>query len=153
MKMMPQIIDAPYAVRLLAPSGSEITIEKPNLLATTYRVHDVAGKLCPVMECTLDFMGNATMRGMASLVKRYLSSISIDFALVIGTPDDQTEKEVECIIGLCRMDHMDVMTYPKLPDRFETEGCSEQTVDSIRASLLVKTAKMQSLRAVASAAI
>jgi len=149
MKLMPEITEAPYAVRLLAPKGSEITLEKPNFLATSYRLHDVAGKLLPIMECTLDFMGNSTMRGMASLVKRYLSSISIDFALVIGTPDEQKEKEPECILGLSRMHHIDVTQYPSLPDRFETEGCSEETVDSIRASLLVKTAEMHSSRAVA----
>jgi hypothetical protein len=150
LKIMPEFVEAPYAIRLMVPKGAELIIERPNFLATTYRVHDVAGKLCPIMECTLDFMGNSTMRGMASLVKRYLAGISLDFALVIGTPWNQEEKDVECILGLCRMHHMDVTKYPNLPDRFETEGCSEETVDSIRASLLVKkTAEMQSSKAIA----
>ena len=148
LKIMPEILEAAYAIRLMAPKGREITLDKEDFLPTTYRTHDVAGKQCPIMEVTLDLMTNSTMRGMAALVKRYIGGISIDNALVISTPDDQNEKEPEACLGLFRMNHLDVDTCPSLPDRFETEGCSMATVDSIRASLLTKSAAQFSSRSI-----
>jgi hypothetical protein len=71
LKIMPEIVEAPYPIHLLAPKGTELRVETP-FLPTTYRHHDAAGDRCPILEVTLDFLGNATMRGMASLVKRYL---------------------------------------------------------------------------------
>jgi hypothetical protein len=143
---MSEIVEAPYPIRLLAPKGKEIQVERP-FLPTTYHRHDVVGDLCPILEVTLDMLGNATIRGMASLVKRYLSGISLDLAAIVTAPDGQTEgDEPEACLGLWRMNHIDVTQYPRLPDRFETDGCSDETVQAIRAHILLKGARLDSVR-------
>jgi hypothetical protein len=146
LKIISEIVEAPYPIRLLAPKGKEIQVERP-FLPTTYRQHDAIGNLCPILEVTLDMLGNATIRGMASLVKRYLNSISLDLAVIVTRPDGQTEgDEPEACLGLWRMSHIDVTQYPTLPDRFETDGCSDELVQAIRANILVKGAHLDSTR-------
>ena len=82
LKVLPALVEAPYAVQLLAPKK---LVESPayqeGLVETIYYEHDVAGEQCPVFEVSLDFVESKTVRSMASMVKRYLHSISIDMAL------------------------------------------------------------------------
>jgi hypothetical protein len=100
---------------------------------------------CPIIEVTLDMVGNRAIRGMASLVKRYLNSISVDLAAIISKPDGQEKDEPEACLGLWRLHHIDISKCPPLPDRYAMEkGASDQHPDLVRASLLSKAAEEHS---------
>jgi hypothetical protein len=51
------------------------------------------------------------------MLKRYIRLIALDLAVVIHTPDGQTEQEPEACLGLWRFDHIDVLTCPPLSTR------------------------------------
>lgn len=83
----------------------------------------------------MDFVGNGGIRGMASIVKRYLSKMSIDFALIISK-----ENEPEGVLGVWRFDHIDISRYPPLPSRYEDQQIN---ADEKRASILAEEATKQ----------
>lgn len=130
----------------MAPKDAEIPVYHPGFIETSYySSHEPHTDDCPIWEVTLDLLGNSAIRGMASLVKRYLGSMSVDFGLVLSKPDGQKEDEPECILGLWRLDHINVSQYPTLPDRFETTGGTTESMDVARASLLVAEASKRVL--------
>ena len=145
MKIACGFVEAPYAVRLLAPKHEKV-IHRPGGCETTYTL--TKDGACPVLELTLDFVGNATIRGMASLVKRSLKSLSVDLALVISGDDDE---EPEGCLGLFRMDHLDIAAFPDLPDRFSldegrrVETSPESDADARRAQFLLTESRRQSV--------
>ena len=165
-RIMAELVEAPYALRLMATTGSDFPVDMPGFLETSYTLHDTTTKkmtgdddagphdgddvydkcTSPILELTIDFASNATTRGMASLGKRYLPKTSVDIAFLIGKPEGQTESEPEACLGLYRMDHIDFSTCPDMPDRYATDGRSNEKSFRRRASLLVETAKLQSSR-------
>jgi hypothetical protein len=143
LKIVLEIVQAPYPVRLLAPKNAEIPVFREGFIDTlhhppSYEPHNTDD--CPIWEVTFDFMGNSAIRGMGSIVKRYLSSMSVDFGLVISKPEAQTEEEPEAVLGLWRFDHIDLTQYPGLPNRYETAGSTAESRDVARASLLLEEA-------------
>lgn len=136
LKIIPELIEAPYAIRLLTTKDAELQIHYDGWLETKYfSHHDDNG--CPLWEVNIDFLGNSAIRSMASLVKRCLTGIKADFALVISNPD-----EPEAILGLWRFDHVNVSHYPTLPDRFDAV---EESADVARAYELVQTVSQRRL--------
>jgi hypothetical protein len=148
LKLMPELVEAPYPVRLMAPKGKELVVHRPGLIDTIYYAHDVAGDLCPTWEVTLDLMGTPAIRGMATIVKRYLKSMSVDFAAIISKPEGQKEDEPEACLGLWRMNHLDLAQAADLPDRFAAEGCCDETIHAIRASILIESANEASSKCI-----
>ena len=139
LKIVFALVEAPLPVKLLAPKDAEITIFHQGFLETFYHSsHEPNTDDCPICEVTLDLMSTSGIRGMASIVKRYLSSMSVDLGLVLSKPDGQTEEEPEAVLGLWRFDHIDIGKYPSLPNRFETAGSTEESGDVLRAELLVE---------------
>lgn len=150
LKVVPELVQAPYAIRLMAPkSTTGTTVHQEGLVSTVYHEADVTeAHPAPILEVTFDFMEQRTVRNMSSLVKRYLPTMSVDMALCIGAPDedlDAAEKEPEAVLGMWRLDQLTMEDYPQLPDRLATDGCSLETVDAFRASLLVKEASRLNL--------
>jgi hypothetical protein len=147
LKIVLEFVQAPYPVKLLAPKGAEIPVFRPGLVDTVYHPpsHEPILDECPVWEVTLDFLGNSAIRGMASIVKRYLSSMSVDFGLVLSKPQGQTEDEPEAVLGLWRFDKIVVDQYPTLPSRFEAAGATEESRDAARANVLLKEASKSML--------
>jgi hypothetical protein len=143
---LPEVVEANYVVKSMAPKGNK-TLHREGLIETIYNQCDgVEGpeSSCPIVEVTLDMVGNRAIRGMASLVKRYLNSISVDLAAIISKPDDQEEDEPEACLGLWRLHHIDISKCPPLPDRFAMmeKGASEKrNSDLVRANLLSKAAE------------
>lgn len=104
-------------------------------MVTSYN-HEVPTKAaCPAMSLTLDLLTNSTMRGLVGIFKRNMSNMTVDFACII---DGKEDDKATCVLGLWRMDHINVEDCPFLPDRFATSGVSAESIDSIRGSLLVK---------------
>lgn len=136
LKIIPELVEAPYPIRLLCSKDAELQIHSDGWLETTYYSHCDG---CPTWEVNVDCMGNSAIRGMALLIKRYLVGIKADFALVISHPD-----EVGAVLGMWRFDHLNVNQYPTLPDRYE--GLDE-SVDVVRANQLVKEASRRSFMA------
>lgn len=135
------LVQAPLPVKLLAPKDAEITIFYEGFLDTIYHSsHEPSTDDCPIWEVTLNLMSTSAIRGMASIVKRYLSSMSVDLGLVLSKPDGQVEDEPEVVLGLWRFDHMDISQFPSLPNRFETAGSTAERGDALRARLLVEQA-------------
>jgi hypothetical protein len=132
----------------MAPTGKELAIQNDGLLETNYHHyhHDDTALLQPLLEVTLDLMGNATIRGMSSLIKRYLGSMSVDFCVILSKPVGQIQDEPEACLGLWRLDHVDVSQHLTLPDRFssmdgESSSSTNADADAIRAQLLVTSAR------------
>jgi hypothetical protein len=127
-------------IRMVAPPKREMTIHC-NMLPTKWRTRGACYKdekyLHPCLELELDVMANKAMRGMTSLVKRYLKGMSIDVAVTIDKPDLQKEEELSACVGMFRLEKIDVLVCPKLPERLEL-GHSLQE-DTIRASMLLKS--------------
>lgn len=131
---MHDVRDAPYPVRMMAPKGSELEVQCDGLVECSYYYYDRIGKQSPILEITVDLMGNAPIRGMASLAKRYLQSISIDIALVVTKPEEQEEDEPEAFLGLFRMDHIDIANYGLLPDRYPAAVESDDGINRTQAT-------------------
>jgi hypothetical protein len=93
--------------------------------------------LHPCLELELDVMANKTMRGLASLGKKYLKDIVADIAITIDKPHNQKEDEPSACVGLFRIDKIDVLGCPILPERQELGHSLRE--DTIRASMLMKT--------------
>jgi hypothetical protein len=144
LKILPEIVEANYVVKSMAPKGNR-TLHREGLIETIYHKCDVDGPdSCPIVEVTLDMVGNRAIRGMAALVKRYLNSISVDLAVIISKPDGQENNEPEACLGLWRLHHIDISKCLPLPDRFDMEkGASDKNPDLVRASLLSKAAEKQ----------
>ncbi len=134
LKIIPELVEAPYPIRMIASKNKELQIHSTGWLETNYYSHCDE---CPIWEMNVDCMGNSAIRGMASLVRRYLSGMKADFALVISHPD-----ELGAVLGLWRFDHLDVNQYPTLPDRYEG---TDESVDATRAYQLVQEASQRVL--------
>lgn len=127
-------------IRMVAPPKREMTIHC-SMLPARWRTRDACHKngrfLHPCLELELDVMAHKAMRGMASLVKRYLKTMSVDVAVTIDKPDNQVEDELSACVGMFRFDQIDVSSCPKLPERIGL-GHSLQA-DTIRASMLMQS--------------
>lgn len=98
-----------------------------------------AGKrLAPLLEMELDLVSTRAMRAMASLVKRYLPTISVDVAAVIQKPDGQVEDEPEACLCLWKFHHLDISGCQPLPDRCDVVVDQIDHPDVRRASELVQ---------------
>lgn len=130
------------AVKILAPPKKEFPVHSEGFLPVSWVKHgeEFKGerKLSIALEAELDCVSSKAMRGMAAIVKRNLSSLAIDCAVVIGQPLDKQVEEPQACLGLWRFDHIDVAKCPRLPDRFATEASRRgQSPDTIRASMVV----------------
>jgi hypothetical protein len=130
-----ELVIGPTAVKMLAPRNKEFCLELPPFMSTFYQQEAPTDTSCPVISLTLDLVTNSTMRGLVGIFRRNMSSMTVDFACIV---DGKEEDGATCVLGLWRMDHLVVEDYPALPDRFATSGASDETIDSIRGSLLVK---------------
>jgi hypothetical protein len=133
---MLELVVGPAAVKMMAPRNREFCLEMSPFMLTTYQQEAPTGSMCPAMSLTLDLVTNSTMRGLVGIFKRNMSYMTVDFACVI---DAKEEDGATCVVGLWRMDRLVVEEYPFLPDRFATSGVSNETIDTIRGSLLVKS--------------
>jgi hypothetical protein len=144
LKMLPFVVDGPMPIRMLAPPKREITIHC-DMLPTRWHQLDGCSRpdgryLHPCLELELDLMANKTMRGFASLVKRYLCKMSVDVAIIVDKPDLQEEQELSACMGMWRFDKVDISDCPPLPERLEL-GRSVRA-DTIRASLLLQQTEL-----------
>ena len=116
LKLVPSLIDAPRAVKLVAPPKREFTVSR-SILPVYWKkypaeertveesFHDdeyeddtstgtprsTSKMFChPLLECRLDCLSVRAMRLMASIVKNNLHRMTIDVALVIGQPNLMT---------------------------------------------------------------
>lgn len=75
---------------------------------------------------------------MAGIATKHLRSIKVDAAITVGKPEGQEEDEPEACLGMLRLDHIDISSCPKLPDRFEFEAKAKgQAPDVLRASQIM----------------
>ncbi|KAL3903070.1 MAG: hypothetical protein SGILL_010588, partial [Bacillariaceae sp.] len=134
-KIMPELVDGPLPVRLLAPQNTEFPLDFQGFMSTSYTREPATDEHCPTMCLTLDLISNATIRGLVGIFKRNMHRMTVDFACVISSGD---EEEPSAILGLWRMDHLEAEHYPHLPDRYSAEDDDPEKADSIRGSLLIK---------------
>jgi hypothetical protein len=123
--MIPSLVDGPMPIRVMAPPKREKVVHC-DWMPITWNQHeeeiDSKGNvLYPVLEAVLDCMTSRAIRSMAGLVKKYLHMLSIDVAVVIGTPDGQSEIEPSACLGMWRFHHIEISNSPQLPDRYIKE--------------------------------
>jgi hypothetical protein len=131
--MVIELVNGPTAIKMLAPRNKEFCLEMPPFMLTAYQQEAPSEAKCPAMSLTLDLVSNSTIRGLVGIFKRNMMNMTVDFACIL---DGGEEDGCTCVLGLWRMDHVDVEDYPLLPDRFS--GASEESIDSLRGTLLVK---------------
>ena len=130
--MIPSLVDGPLPIRMMAPPKREKVVNC-DWMPIVWNQHDQEigpdGNTLyyPVLEATLDCMTSRPIRSMAGLVKKYLHLLSIDAAIVIGTPEHETEVEPSACLGLWRFNHIDISLCPQLPDRYQVEAKSSAT--------------------------
>jgi hypothetical protein len=134
-KIMPELVAGPLPVRLLAPHNTEFPLDFQGFISTTYAKEPATNRHCPVMCLTLDLISNPTMRGFVGIFKRNMKHMTVDFACVLHSGEDD---DPSGILGLWRMDHLLAEDYPRLPDRYSLEEEDSVNADSIRGSLLMK---------------
>ena len=106
-----------------------------SFMSTTYSSTPATAEHCPTMCLTLDLISNATIRGLVGIFKRNMHRMTVDFACIICSGD---ENDPSAILGLWRMDHLVGEEYPLLPDRYSEEDKDPEKADSIRGSLLIQ---------------
>lgn len=127
------------------PPKKDISVEG-NLVPCSWKKYELEVtsdgiRLAPVLELEVDLVSSRTMRGMASLVKRYLPSISVDVAIVLQKPDGQVEDEPEACLCFWKFHHLEITGSPPLPDRSEVMNGNkndQQHPDVLRASKFVQ---------------
>lgn len=152
-KMIPSIVDAPFAVKLVAPAKAEKTVHCDYVKVDwkKYEKEETSSgrKLCIALEATLDLMSTSFIRSAASLVKNNLKLLTVDVAIVISKPDTQEEEEHMACIGCWRFSHVDIKTCPHMPDRYVAEAQAHNVDPSVfRASVVmgVKPTELQQRR-------
>lgn len=108
---MPSVVEAPYAVRCVAPSKHEYPMGDRSylpLLWTKYPA-DPENNKCIAMELEIDCMSSGWIRSMAGIVKRNLKSLSIDVAVLMKMD------EAQLCLALWRFDHIDISSSPTMP--------------------------------------
>lgn len=123
-------------VRIIAPPKRELTIHS-KILPTKWIRHEIetmpdGRKLAPCIEVEFDIVSNKTLRSVTSMLTRYISSISLDLALVVDKPTPESEDEPSACLAMWRFDHIDVSKCPKMPPRTIVEddepiSCCEVT--------------------------
>lgn len=139
------------AIKMLAPPKYEYTIHCERL-PTKWRQVSASTResdgrfLHPCLEVELDLMANKTVRGFASLAKRYLSKMSVDVAVTIDKPDLQEQDELSACVAMWRFDRVDLSQCPMLPAR-DNLGHGERA-DVVRASMLLREQMQHDLQQV-----
>ena len=121
LKILPSLVDGPLPIKVIAPPKRELTVSC-SALPSKWTFHNKqtltnGTVLQPILEMEIDVISNSTIRGISAMLKRYIRLIALDLAVVIHTPDGQTEQEPEACLGLWRFDHIDVLTCPPLSTR------------------------------------
>jgi len=93
LKIIPSLVDGPMPIRMAAPAKRERPVHNPDLIPVSWRKLQNDGHKNPHLEATLDCLSGKAIRSAASLVKRFLVKLSIDVAIVLSRPEDQTEPE------------------------------------------------------------
>lgn len=129
-------------VRIIAPPKRELTIHSSSL-PTKWTRHDIetmddGRKLKPCIEVEFDIVSNKTLRSVTSMLTRYISSISLDLALIVDKPTPESEDEPSACLAMWRFDHIDVANCPKMPPRTvedEPISCCEASTAELRADV------------------
>uniref|UniRef100_A0A7S2YC98 Protein ENHANCED DISEASE RESISTANCE 2 C-terminal domain-containing protein n=1 Tax=Entomoneis paludosa TaxID=265537 RepID=A0A7S2YC98_9STRA len=161
LKFIPAVVDGPMAVRVLAPPKKERVIHG-QVIPITWHLYDrevnpkTGQVLHPVVSASMDCLSSGAVRNLAGLVKKYLVTMTLDLALVIGAPStleahqknkrkgnnnvhDDTDNEPKACLGLFRFEHVDVNTCPAFPEF--VDKLQEEEHDLKRASVAMGISK------------
>ena len=138
MQFLPCLVDGPLAVRMLVPPKKELvgraTLMPPfNWYKENESVDRFGRKKCALIEGSVDVATDRLSRGVTSILRRYFDSFLIDVAFVIDHPEFQEEFEPSCIIGLCKLDHINVTKCAVLPMKSDDDSIREASVYVSRA--------------------
>jgi len=111
------LVEGPLGVRLLAPCN-KASIVAASQMPISWQVDDAeldasGRQLYPCITCVQDCVGNVATRAAAAIVKRNLSSVMIDAAITIGSPDSNHDSNA--LLGMWRFDHVNASACPMLP--------------------------------------
>ena len=137
------------AIKVLAPPKKQTVIGSSALHVNWYKYVSSQSrsgrKLRVALEAELDCLSNKRIRGFAGIVKKYLQTVAIDAALVIGA-----ENEPNACLCMCRFDHIDVSFCPRLPDRYALESQEDDKADLKRVSHLMGLSQKELVEVAAS---
>jgi hypothetical protein len=140
---MLNIKEGPMPVKVLCPPKTVKVIKFSTLasfLPYTWSQHDGTTRpdgrylhLC--IELEMDCVSNKWTRGMGSLLKRYLKSVTVDLASAID-PYDSDGAELCSCLATWKFKRIDVPSCSKMPKRISQESSLHN--DTIRASVLMQ---------------
>ena len=107
LKIIPSLVDGPYIIKTLTPPAKEMVCGCESL-PLTWTKHDAnPGRgHCLALELVLDCVTFRSVRTAAGLLKRNLTSICMDVAIVVSTPDGQSDEEPQACLGMWRFDRI-----------------------------------------------
>mmetsp|Transcript_14237 Transcript_14237/g.41775 ORF Transcript_14237/g.41775 Transcript_14237/m.41775 type:complete len:729 (-) Transcript_14237:38-2224(-) len=131
LKIFPSLVDGPLPIRMLAPPKKEITV-KCETVPTTWHfldetVNNDGSVNAALVEVDLDLLESKTVRKMASVVRSQTARITVDCALVISKPIDSQNDEPSALLGMWRLDKVDMDGCAVLPPKTESEIMHEAT--------------------------
>jgi Protein ENHANCED DISEASE RESISTANCE 2, C-terminal len=148
MKLMPFVVDAPSAVKMFAPAkGTQVTVKSDNVKVTWKKYNNgtcprSGKKLSIAIEGVVDLVEKRFVRSAASLVKGNLQRLLVDCALIVSTPEKQTEEEPMACLGFFRLNRVYILDCPQMPDRYAAEAASIKVSTSLmRASTMMGLCK------------
>jgi hypothetical protein len=113
--VVPQIVDAPLPVKMIAPRKTEIVVKAQLVPSCWYRSED-CDDLCPALELELDMIASSAIRNVVGIVSRHVHRISLDLACLIY---DNDKKSAVCLTCFC-FDHIDMTSCPSFPQAPQT---------------------------------
>lgn len=116
--VVPHIVDAPLAVKAIAPSKAEILVNSSSVPSCWHKSKgdDKENRtMFPALELELDLIASRAIRSIVGLVARHLHRISIDVACIIYDKDLQKSA---CLTCFC-ISHVDMTSCPSFPEAVE----------------------------------
>ena len=125
-KIVPMVVKAPYVVKMMSPTPSELTIHTPRHPVSINKVNKVVDPLtgettaAAVMELGVDLYTSAAIGRIINIVLPHLGSITIDLAVVIHPPwgaEGAEAEEPSACVGVWRVDQVDFVSCAQLLEK------------------------------------
>lgn len=122
-KIMPYLVKGPLIIKKLAPPPKKMRVHSDKLKCTWHKVDECVGSKgqthAAIFEVDCDLVTNKTIRRFSSIVKRNVKNMVSDTAFFVSKPPHEENEEPSACLGAWRMDHVDLVRCPELPDEID----------------------------------
>lgn len=139
-KLVPYIVDAPLAIRMIKPKPIEITIHGDRHPLTWSSVPKCVDPTTgertasALLECDVDLLSSSPIRKIINIVRPHLPKITIDIAMVISKPWGSVIEEPSCCLGVWRIDKVDFESCAVFP---QSRKSVEEAADEMKSLIAI----------------